>query len=56
MGLTMLFISHDLAVVRHVADRVAVMSGGEIVEEGETARVMEAPEHAYTRTLLRAVY
>jgi len=54
-GLAMLFISHDLAVVGEVASRVAVMRGGEIVEEGESARLLTAPTHAYTRSLLAAV-
>jgi peptide/nickel transport system ATP-binding protein len=51
-GLGMLFISHDLAVVAQVADRVAVMRGGEIVEMGTVERVMTRPEHPYTRALL----
>jgi peptide/nickel transport system ATP-binding protein len=55
MGLTMLFISHDLAVVRHVADRVAVMYKGELVEEGATRQVMDDPQHTYTRTLIEAM-
>jgi peptide/nickel transport system ATP-binding protein len=54
-GLAMLFISHDLAVVGQVAGRVAVMRRGEMVETGECKRVLAAPEHAYTRTLLAAV-
>jgi ABC-type glutathione transport system ATPase component len=54
MNLTMLFISHDLSVVKHVADRVAVMYAGEFVEVGETARVMNQPGHPYTRQLLAA--
>ncbi len=54
MGLTMLFISHDLAVVRHVADRVAVMYQGELVEKGATRQVMDDPQHPYTRTLIEA--
>ena len=53
-GLAMLFITHDLAVVRHVADRVAVMQEGRIVEEGPADRVLSAPEHPYTRKLLDA--
>jgi len=54
-GVTLLFISHDLAVVERVADRIAVMYRGKIVEEGEAARLIAAPEHPYTRTLLSAV-
>jgi ABC-type dipeptide/oligopeptide/nickel transport system ATPase component len=53
LGLTMLFISHDLAVVQHVSDEVAVMLQGEIVERG--AHVFTAPEHPYTRRLLDSV-
>jgi len=54
-GLAMLFISHDLAVVSQVASRVAVMRAGEIVETGPCARILTAPEHPYTRSLLAAV-
>jgi peptide/nickel transport system ATP-binding protein len=54
-GLAMLFISHDLAVVGQVAGRVAVMRAGQVVETGPSARMLVAPEHAYTRALLAAV-
>jgi peptide/nickel transport system ATP-binding protein len=48
----MLFISHDLAVVSQVADRVAVMQNGEIVEQAEATKLFLKPEHVYTRRLL----
>ncbi len=51
-GLTMLFISHNLAVVKQVADRVAVMNAGLIVEEGPAVQLIEAPSHPYTRALI----
>jgi oligopeptide/dipeptide ABC transporter ATP-binding protein len=54
-GLAMLFISHDLAVVSQIADRVAVMYAGSLVEIGEKRDIFQAPAHPYTRGLLRAV-
>ncbi|WP_246127071.1 ABC transporter ATP-binding protein [Embleya hyalina] len=54
LGLTMLFISHDLAVVRHVSDDVAVMRHGRLVEVGTAADVFGAPREPYTRLLLSA--
>jgi peptide/nickel transport system ATP-binding protein len=53
-GLTYLFVSHDLTVVRSVTDRVMVMQAGEIVEEGETEAIFTNPQHPYTKTLLEA--
>jgi len=54
-GLGYLFITHDFAVVRFLADRVAVMEKGRLVELGSTHQVMDAPQHAYTQRLLAAV-
>ncbi|MFN7150130.1 MAG: ABC transporter ATP-binding protein [Microthrixaceae bacterium] len=54
-GLTILFISHDLAVVRAICDRVFVMKDGKVVEQGTADQVLERPEHPYTRKLLAAV-
>ena len=55
LHLTMLFISHDLSVVRVLCDRVAVMSQGEIVEQGSAAQIFENPQQQYTRELLAAI-
>ncbi|GAB2657268.1 dipeptide ABC transporter ATP-binding protein [Nocardia goodfellowii] len=54
-GFACLFISHDLAVVHQVADRVVVLRGGEIVETGSAAQLFRDPQHEYTRALLEAV-
>jgi peptide/nickel transport system ATP-binding protein len=54
-GTALLLISHDLAVVRGIADRVAVMQKGRVVEYGETGRVLGDPQHPYTQTLIDAV-
>jgi len=54
-GVSYVFISHDLAVVRYVADRIAVMYLGQIVDIGPAERVFEAPHHPYTEALLSAI-
>jgi microcin C transport system ATP-binding protein len=53
-GMAMLFITHDLGIVRKIADRVCVMKQGQIVEQGPVARVYDTPEHPYTKALLNA--
>ena len=55
LGLSYVLVAHDLAVVRQVANRIAVMYLGTIVEEGPAAQVYEAPAHPYTKALLSAV-
>lgn len=55
MGLSYLFISHDMAVIHHICDRIAVMFNGKIVEEGTRDEIINAPKHEYTRALLSAV-
>ncbi len=54
-GLAFLFISHDLGVVRHIADEIAIMRAGQIIERGQTDRIFEDPQHSYTQALLQAV-
>jgi len=53
-GVTFVFISHDLAVIRQISDRTAVLYQGRIVEHGPTEQILDAPEHPYTKRLLRA--
>lgn len=55
LDLTLVFVSHDLSVVRHVCDRVAVMHEGEIVEMGPVVDVYDNPQHSYTRQLIAAI-
>ena len=55
MGLSYLFISHDMAVIHHICDRIAVMYNGRIVEEGTRDEIINAPKHEYTQALLSAV-
>ena len=54
LGMGLIFITHDLGIVRRIADRVYVMQKGRIVEEGATARIFKSPKHPYTRMLLSA--
>lgn len=55
LNLTMIFISHDLSVVRYISDRIAVMHEGKLVETGEANQLFKNPQHPYTRKLLAAV-
>ncbi|MCC6947458.1 MAG: ABC transporter ATP-binding protein [Bradyrhizobiaceae bacterium] len=54
LGMAMLFITHDLGIVKKIADRVCVMQGGRIVEQGKVADIFAAPKHEYTRALIAA--
>ena len=55
LGLSYVFISHDIGVIRYMCDRIAVMYRGKVVETGETEQVCDAPNHAYTKALLSAI-
>ncbi|MFN7022541.1 MAG: ABC transporter ATP-binding protein [Phycisphaerales bacterium] len=55
LGLSYLFISHDMAVIQHMCERIAVMYKGKIVEEGSKSQIISAPQHKYTQSLLSAV-
>lgn len=55
LGLSYLFVAHDLAVIRHIADRVAVMYRGSFVEHGDVDQVFDNPQHPYTKALLSAI-
>jgi peptide/nickel transport system ATP-binding protein/oligopeptide transport system ATP-binding protein len=55
MALSYVFISHDLRVVRHIADDIVVMHQGKVVEQGEVEQIYQQPGHAYTQNLLAAI-
>jgi len=55
MALSYVFISHDLRVVRHIADDIVVMNGGKVVEQGKVEDIYQHPQHEYTQNLLAAI-
>ena len=55
LGVSYLFVTHNIGVVAYLADRVAVMHAGEMVEMGEASQILNNPQHAYTKSLLSAV-
>ena len=55
LGLSMIFITHDLRVAAQICDRVAIMQNGEVVEEGTAAEILTAPRHPYSQALIASV-
>ena len=55
LGLTLVFISHDLSVVRRLCDRIIVLQDGEVIEQSKAKKLFEEPKHTYTKELLSAI-